>query len=142
MRKRHLWSIRCALEYARTHLTPVASGFAPTPTSSTRDADGPSNSFARRSAVVVSGQMVVHFGSLKERTTTLPRSDRSETRLPNWSVRLKPGAAPLRCVPGSTAGFIRRGPDEIGSAGAPEEWTIEIAAPMPTPTNNAIPRTR
>ena len=44
------------------------------------------------------GQIVVHSGSLNETTTTLPRSERSETRLPNWSVSVKPGAVALSAV--------------------------------------------
>ena len=72
-------------------MTSVASGLAPIPTSSTPEAAGPSRAFAWSMAVVVSGQMVVHSGSLKESTTTLPRMELSETRLPNWSVSEKPG---------------------------------------------------
>src|SRR6476620_10200421 len=83
VRKRHLRIIPCACEYARTHLTCVAFGLAPTPSSSTSLAAGPSSALARSSAVVVSGQMVVHSGSLNERTTTLQRSEWSETRLPS-----------------------------------------------------------
>ena len=106
------------------------------------EAAGPSNSFACSSAVVVSGQIVVHSGSLKETTTTLPRNERSETRWPNWSVSVNPGATPFSGVPGSSSGFATVGvPDTTGLAGAPEDRTTEMAAPMPTPTASAIPRT-
>src|SRR6476646_5411456 len=109
VRKRHLCSIPCAREYAFTHLTSVFSGLAPIPSSSTLDPAGPSSFLARRSAVVVSGQIVVHSGSLNETTTTLPRSDRNETRLPNWSVSVKPGATALSGTPGSRFGFAIAG---------------------------------
>ncbi len=83
VRKRHLRIIPCACEYDRTHFTCVASGLAPIPSSWTSRAAGPSSALARSSAVVVSGQIVVHSGSLNVRTTTLPRNEWSETRFPN-----------------------------------------------------------
>src|SRR4051812_22366464 len=108
--------------------------------SSTWDAAGPSSFFACSSAVVVSGQMVVHSGSLNERTTTLPRSERNDTRLANWSVSVKPGATALSAAPGSSCGFEKRsGPEEIGT-GALDGPAIAIAAPMPTPTASESPR--
>src|ERR1700758_4257894 len=85
--------------------------------------------------------MVVHSGSLKERTTTLPRKERSETRLPNWSVSVKPGAAPLSTVPGSSCGFATAALVATGLAGAPDARTTEMAAPTPTPRTSAIPKT-
>src|SRR5206468_11015866 len=90
---------------------------------------------------VVSGQIVVHSGSLKERTTTLPRSERKETRLPNWSVSVNAGAAALSGTPGSRFGFAGGGA-AIGAAGAVvDEPVTAITAPIPTPTASATPRT-
>src|SRR5579884_588178 len=113
------------------------------PSSSTRAAAGPSSTFACSSAVVVSGQMVVHFGSLKETTTTLPRNERSDTRLPNWSVSVKPGAAPLSRVPGSSCGFrlATSGPTETGPGDELEERSTATAAPIPMPRASAAPST-
>src|SRR5438552_3691612 len=143
VRNRHLCSISCAFEYARTHFTSVASGLAPIPSSSTREAAGPSSFLAWSSAVVVSGQIVVHSGSLNETTTTLPRSEPNETRLPNWSVSVKPGAMALSRTPGSSRGFAISGVcvAAIGVAGVVEERATAITAPRPTPTASATPRT-
>ena len=52
----------------------------------------PSRRWAATIAVVVSGQIVVHSESLKARITTWPRKERSDTRAPNWSMRVKSGA--------------------------------------------------
>ena len=137
-------SIPWAREYARTHFTCVASGLAPIPSRSTCEPAGPSSFFACSRAVVVSGQIVVHFGSLNASTTTLPRNELSETRLPNWSVSVKPGAAALSRAPGSRSGFAipgvcvaDTGVDGVVLEGRATEMTI----PMPTPTASAIPRT-
>src|SRR4051794_13207707 len=143
VRKRHLRSIAWACEYARTHLTSVFSGLAPIPSSSTLDAAGPRSFFARSRAVVVSGQIVVHSGSLNETTTTLPRSERSETRLPNWSVRVKPGAAASSATPRSRFGFAIAGVPvcAAGTDGVVVEFAMAITAPMPTPTASETTRT-
>ena len=85
--------------------------------------------------------MVVHFGSLNARTTTLPRSERSETRLPNWSVSVKPGATALSRAPGSRFGFAIPGGSATGVAGVFEGRLAAMAVPMPMPATSATPRT-
>ena len=85
------------------------------------------------------------LGIVDARTTTFPRSERRETRLPNWSVSVNAGAAPSSFVPGSSCGFMTAAADWAGrvsgAAGAPDEFTTAIAAPIPTPTRSAAPRT-
>jgi hypothetical protein len=113
------------------------------PISATLAAAGPRSCLAWSMAVVVSGQMVVHSGSLNERTTTLPRSERNETRSPNWSVSLKLGATALSRAPGSRFGFATDGVcvSATGVEGVVEEPATAITAPMPTPMASAIPNT-
>ena len=54
---------------------------------------------------VVSGQMVVHFESVKARITTLPRNALIEIAWPNWLVSRKSGAGAFSTVPGSRSGL-------------------------------------
>jgi hypothetical protein len=48
--------------------------------------------------------MSVHLSSLNERTTDFPLNCDSETVLPYWSVRVKPGATPAPPA-GKTSNF-------------------------------------
>jgi AcrR family transcriptional regulator len=94
--------------------------------------------FASTIAVVVRGQIVVHSESLKARITTLPRNDRSETCLPNWSVSANPGAWPDRLVPGSSSGLFASVPDVPAPLDVSSVPATRITATAATATPSQI----
>ena len=86
-----------------------------------RAASGPSRLTAPVRLAVPSGHTVVHSESTKVSTTALPRNWDSETRWPNWSVSVKPGAGrPGITVPGSTPGLCRASGWPAALPGAPD----------------------
>lgn len=84
---------------------------------------------------VDSGHTVVHRLSTNASTTTLPWNCRSETGVPDWSVRVNPGAGvPGRLVPGSTSGFRFAALASARLAGGEPDPPPDVAASTVTRT--------
>ena len=113
-------------------------GLATTATSSVLPALPPSIVSADRISWAMSGQSVVHTGSRKVSSTTLPRRLARETCRPSWLVSVKPGAGVSSCplVPAMAcavigSAFLLTEANAIGAA--PTRMTPSAPTPATTP---------